>query len=107
MALGEPDLDADVAAIDQPEGRQRILEPRGEWLDIVRRVDAQDADNRQVFGVLCQCRDGGAQPQREGQRDASHAVAASGIARFAWPSNARTGSFAFDQSRSQAFAVST
>src|SRR6266481_2257697 len=54
------------------------------------RADAQDADNRQVFGVLRQCRDGGAQPQREGQRDASHAVAAYGIARFAWPSNART-----------------
>jgi hypothetical protein len=90
-----------------PRAANASLNPVAEWLDIVRRVDAQDADNRQVFGVLRQCRDGGAQPQREGPRDASHAVAASGIARFAWPSNARTGSFAFDQSRSQAFAVST
>jgi hypothetical protein len=40
MAPGEPDLDADVAAIDQPERRQRSLEPSGERLDGVRRVDA-------------------------------------------------------------------
>ena len=60
MALGEPDLDADVAAIDQPERRQRVPEPGRERLDIVRRVDAQDADDRQVFAILRECRDGGA-----------------------------------------------
>ena len=60
IALGEPDLEADVAAIDQPQRRQCIPEPRGGRLDGVRRVDAQDADNRQVFGILRKCRDGGA-----------------------------------------------
>jgi hypothetical protein len=59
MALGEPDLQADIAAIDQPQRRQRILEPRRRGLDRVRRVDAQDADNRQVSGILRKCRDGG------------------------------------------------
>ena len=60
MALGEPDLDADVAAIDQPERCQRILETRGERLDIVRRVHAQGADDRQVFAILRKSRHGGA-----------------------------------------------
>jgi hypothetical protein len=55
-----PDLEADVAAIDQPEGRQRILEPRGERLGIVRRVVSQDADDRQVFVILRKCREGSA-----------------------------------------------
>jgi len=58
IALGEPDLEADVVAIDQPERRQRGLEPRGEGLDGVRHVDAQDADDRQVVGFLRKCRDG-------------------------------------------------
>jgi hypothetical protein len=60
-----PDLQANVAAIDQPERRQRIPEPCG--LDAARRIDAQDADNRQVFRVLRECRTRGAKSQREGQ----------------------------------------
>jgi hypothetical protein len=60
MALGVPELEADVAAIDQPERRQCVLEPGRGRLDIVRRVDAQDADNRQIVGFLRQCRDGDA-----------------------------------------------
>jgi len=60
MPLGKPDLEADIAAIDQPERRQRIPDPRGRRLDGVRRVAPQDADDRQVVGILRKCRNGGA-----------------------------------------------
>ena len=60
IALCEAEIEADVAAIEEPERRQRIPDPRGRRLDGVRRVDAQDADKRQVVGFLRQCRDGDA-----------------------------------------------
>ena len=60
MAFGKPDLEADVAAIDQPERRQRVPEPGRERLDAVRRGAPQDADDRRVVGILRECRNGGA-----------------------------------------------
>src|SRR5438128_2249648 len=77
MALGEPDFEADVAAVYQSERRQRILEERCLRFDGIRRVDAQPADQRQVFGILRKCRSSGAQPQREGQRDVLHSMTSS------------------------------
>jgi hypothetical protein len=59
MPLGKPDLEADIAAIDQPECRQRVPEPGRERLDAVRRVAPQDANDRQVVGILRKCRNGG------------------------------------------------
>ena len=52
MSLGELELDADVAVIDLPERRQGAPKDSRERLDVIRCVNAQDADEREVFGIL-------------------------------------------------------
>src|SRR5437773_7508624 len=68
MALGEPEIDADVAPIDLPERGQGIPKNRWEWLDIICRVNAQDADKRQVCRILRICRYSDAQREDPSRR---------------------------------------
>jgi len=49
VPLGEPDIDTDIATIDEPTVRQRILKSGGERLEGIRR--RQDADNREIFRI--------------------------------------------------------
>jgi hypothetical protein len=55
VSLCEPELDAYIAPIDLPERSQGAPKNRREWLDVVRRADAQDAHERQVSHILRKC----------------------------------------------------
>jgi hypothetical protein len=77
MALGEPDFEADVAAVYQSERRQRILEERCLRFDGIRRVDAQPADQREISGILRRCRSCGTKPECERGGDAFHSMTSS------------------------------
>jgi hypothetical protein len=52
MSLGEPELDADVAVIDLPERCQCIPKNTRERLNVIWGVDAQNANEREVFRTL-------------------------------------------------------
>jgi hypothetical protein len=69
----EPELDTNVATIDLPKGCQGIAKDGWNRFDVLWRVEAQDADERQVSGVLRECRNRIAKPEHEDQQmTASH-----------------------------------
>src|SRR6202007_2299811 len=82
LALGEPVLEANVATIDLPECRQRASKLCRHRLDRVRRVDAQDPDEREICGILRNCRSTTAEREDKESPNVPHSITSSAWARI-------------------------
>jgi hypothetical protein len=99
MALCEPELDADVVAIDLPERCQGGSPQRRRGFIAFRCVDAQETDEWRVSSILRKYRNRGAEPQKKGwPRSGSfdHFVGA-GEQRWRDRQTQRLGGFQIDQ----------